>query len=351
MWELLRTNKRPLLYAVGLHVLLFVLLFVSFDWLSPKPAGSPQIMQAVVVSDPVETSKERKREQEQREEEQRREEEALTRAADEARKKIEEEVRKKTQEEAKQKAIQEAKRKKEEDEKRQIALAEEKRKKQEEDCKRERAKLKRGEITLAQISKACLTPEDVEKIQQDDQLKREAEAEAKRQADAEARQKAEEEARKKAEEDAKKKAEADKKRAEAAEAARKKAELDAQDKRRREEEAFERAGLDRMRADEERQRMQAELGPAINAYIIKLNRHVTPNWIRPPSGPGLFKCLLYVRQRQDGTIVDVRIKSSCGNPALDDSVLRAMRKSSPLPLPDDLRVYDEELEFLFEPRN
>lgn len=350
MWELLRDNKRPLLYAVGLHVLLLMLVFVSFDWWDPKPSGAPQIMQAVMIDDPVDTARERQR-QKQREEELRREEEARTKAEDEARRKIEEEVRKKTQEEAKQKAIQEAKRKKEEEERQQVALAEEKRKKQEQECKRQRSKLERGEITLAQISKACLTPEDVEKIQQDDQLKREAEEEVKRQAEAEARQKAEEEAKKKAVADAKKKAEDEKQRAEAAEAARKKAELDAQDKRRREEEAFERAGLDRMRAEEDRQRTQAELGPSTNAYVMKLIRHVTPNWIRPPSGPGMFKCLLYVRQRQDGTIVDVRIKSSCGSPALDDSVLRAMRKSSPLPLPDDLRVFQEELEFEFEPRN
>ncbi len=350
MWELLRHNKRPLLYAIGLHVVLLVLVFVSFDWLDPKPSGAPQIVQAVVVDRPPDSAKTREEEQ-KREEQQRREEEARQKAEAEAQKKLDAQAKKKAQEEAKQKAIQEAKRKKEEDEKKQLALAEEKRKKQEEECKRQRKKLDKGEITLAQLSKACLTPDDLEKIQEDEQLKREAEEEARREAEEDAKKKAEEEAKLKAQEEAKRKAEEEAKRKVAAEAARKKAELDAQERRRREEEAFERAGLDRMRAEEERSRMQAELGPAINAYIIKLNRHVTPNWIRPPTGPDRFKCLLYVRQRQDGTIVDVRIKSSCGSPALDDSVLRAMRKSSPLPLPDDLRVFDEELEFVFEPRN
>ena len=349
MRELLRHNKRPLFYAIGLHAILLILVFVSFDWLDPKPSG-PQIVRAVIVDRPPDSAKAREAER-AREEQQRREEEAERKAEEAERKKIEAEAKRKAQEEAKQKALQEAKRRKEEEEKRQLALAEEKRKKLEEQCRRERKKLESGELKLEQLSKACLTPDDVEKIQQAQQEQREVEQEAKRVAEAEAKKKAEEEAKRKAEEEAKRKAEAEARRKAEAEAARKKAELEAQERRRREEEAFERAGLERMRAEEERSRMQAELGPAINAYIVKLNRHVTPNWIRPPTGPDMFKCLLYVRQRQDGTIVDVRIKSSCGSPALDDSVLRAMRKSSPLPLPDDLRVFDEELEFVFEPRN
>lgn len=349
MRELLRHNKRPLFYAIGLHAILLILVFVSFDWLEPKRSGAP-IVQAVVVEQLPQT-KQAREEQKKLEEELQRREEAQRKAEEAELKRKEAEAKKKAQEEAKQKAIQEAKRKKDEEEQRKLAEDEAKRKKQEEECKRQRAKMARGELKLEQLSKACLTPDDVEKMQEAEQEKREAEAEAKREAEEEAKEKAEAEAKKKAEEEAKRKAEEEAKRKADAETARKKAELEAQERRRREEEAFERAGLDRMRAEEERSRMQAELGPSISAYIIKLNRHVTPNWIRPPTGPDRFKCLLYVRQRQDGTIIDVRIKSSCGSPALDDSVLRAMRKSSPLPLPDDLRVFDEELEFVFEPRN
>ncbi|TAM11870.1 MAG: TonB C-terminal domain-containing protein [Nevskiaceae bacterium] len=62
-------------------------------------------------------------------------------------------------------------------------------------------------------------------------------------------------------------------------------------------------------------------------------------------------CLVHVGVRADGTVVLARIARSSGSPAFDESVLRAVRASSPLLPPPDgvLRSGIYEFDLLFDP--
>ena len=52
-----------------------------------------------------------------------------------------------------------------------------------------------------------------------------------------------------------------------------------------------------------------------------------------------------------GQITRAKIVESCGSRLLDDSVIRAIRKSDPLPVVPDPTIFDRELRFYFKPEN
>lgn len=62
---------------------------------------------------------------------------------------------------------------------------------------------------------------------------------------------------------------------------------------------------------------------------------VRGNWLQP-AGPHIpFLCRLKIDYQPGGIISNVSIVKSCGNPRIDDSVLRAVWKTQPLPLDGD----------------
>ena len=67
-----------------------------------------------------------------------------------------------------------------------------------------------------------------------------------------------------------------------------------------------------------------------------VQRHVRKRWITPPEflNRGL-KTLLAVMLTSDGTVLNVRIERSSGDPFADDNAVRALRKASPLPPPPE----------------
>ncbi|MDX1496268.1 MAG: cell envelope integrity protein TolA, partial [Salinisphaeraceae bacterium] len=189
--------------------------------------------------------------------------------------------------------------------------------------------------------------------------KKKAEAERKRKAEAE--KKKQEEARRKAEEERKrkeeerKKAEAEKKRQE--ELARKKAaeeaKREAERKRQAEEAARRKAMEDALAAEmaaEESAREQREIANAQSRYAKLLSAHIKRYWTRPPAGPDDFQCEVAVSQMASGEVIDVQISKSCGSVALDESVRKAVLRSSPLPKPDDPRAFAKNLNLIFKPR-
>jgi colicin import membrane protein len=50
-----------------------------------------------------------------------------------------------------------------------------------------------------------------------------------------------------------------------------------------------------------------------------------------------------------GEVLDVKLKRTSGNPALDAAIERAIRKSSPLPKPDDPSLFQRTLEIKYKP--
>lgn len=194
---------------------------------------------------------------------------------------------------------------------------------------------------------------EAEKQRKADEAKQKAEAEKKRKAELAAKKKAEAEKERKAEE-ARKKAEAEKKR-KADEAAKKKAEAEkaklaakkaaaAEEKQRREAEAALQAQL-----AEEAARRQAE--NALEEFIPYIQDKIQRNWLRPPGSPAGLSCIVKVRLLPGGDVGSVSVARSSGDSIFDDSVERAVRKASPLPLPDDPEMfrYFREINFVFDP--
>jgi len=154
------------------------------------------------------------------------------------------------------------------------------------------------------------------------EAKRKAEEKARQQAEAErkakeaARRRAE--AKRKAEEEARQQAEAERK---VAEEAQRRAETEA--RRAREAELL--AALDAERAADD----------ALNVYTNKIRERIRRNWIRQPGMGRDLSCLVEVRLIPGGEVVPagVRVIRSSGSPAFDRSVVTAVYKASPLPVP------------------
>ena len=164
-------------------------------------------------------------------------------------------------------------------------------------------------------------------------------AEQKRQADI-AKKRAEEEAKKKAAEEAKKKAaEEAKKKAAAAEAAKKKAAEDAkkkaaEDAKRKAAEEQKAAALAELLSDNvQNQQALAEthgdqVAGNLDDLIIKL---ITENWQRPMSARRGMSVELLIQMLPDGTVTNASVSRSSGDAAFDSSAVAAVRNVGRIP--------------------
>jgi colicin import membrane protein len=84
-------------------------------------------------------------------------------------------------------------------------------------------------------------------------------------------------------------------------------------------------------------------------YASKIRGKVRGNIVLPPSIQGNPEAVFDVSQLPTGEVLDVKLKRSSGNPALDTAIERAIRKSSPLPKPDDPSLFKRELEIKYKP--
>lgn len=71
--------------------------------------------------------------------------------------------------------------------------------------------------------------------------------------------------------------------------------------------------------------------------IAILKKHIEKNWFRPPGIKDLDKLSIQIEVEinKDGTIEDLQLVKSSGQQFFDNSLLRAVRKSVPLPLPGE----------------
>ena len=208
------------------------------------------------------------------------------------------------------------------------------------------------------------------KRQQALEAKRQKE-EARKKAAAEKKRKADEQKRialqKKQEEEKRKKAEAEKKRAEeqrrAAEEkkrkeaeARRKAEAKAEQERMAAILAAEEAEIKRQERIEaeriaaaEQARYSRELDRLRVGYIAMITAHVQQKWREPQNVKPGDVARVYIKQAQTGYILDVKLRSCNGSPAFCQSVERAVWKSDPLPIPENIDLLEREIEFIFKP--
>jgi colicin import membrane protein len=114
-----------------------------------------------------------------------------------------------------------------------------------------------------------------------------------------------------------------------------------QDRQRRLEE--ETRLLRQAREEQERQRRGAAREQAEATYIDRIKGKILGNMVQPPNLKGNPVAMFLVTQLPSGEVLEVKLRRSSGNPLYDDAVERAIRKSSPLPRPDDPSLFARDL--------
>jgi len=155
--------------------------------------------------------------------------------------------------------------------------------------------------------------------------------EAERKAEEEARRQAE--LKRKAEEEARQRAAAERKAKEAAQR-QIEAERKAEEEARRQAEALQAREAELLAALDAEQAAAGEL----SLYTNKIRARIRRNWVRQPGMGRDLSCLVEVRLIPGGEVVPagVRVIHSSGHPAFDRSVVTAVYKASPLPVPSGL---------------
>jgi colicin import membrane protein len=100
-------------------------------------------------------------------------------------------------------------------------------------------------------------------------------------------------------------------------------------------------------------RRQTEITRAVGQFRDQISATVRGNTRLPDELKGNPEVRFLVRLLPTGEVIDIRRTQSSGNPAYDEAVERAIRKSSPLPLPTDREAraaFVPELSFVHRPK-
>ncbi|HCJ28777.1 MAG TPA: cell envelope integrity protein TolA, partial [Pseudomonas sp.] len=295
----------PTILAVGLHVIIFGMLFVSFAMTPELPPSKP-IVQATLYQ--LKSQSQAKTQTNQK---------IAGEAQRTAAKQYEaEQMEQRKVEQEKQAAAKAAEQKKADEARKAEVAKADAAKKAAEAQKAEEAK-KAEQKKQAEIAK---------KKAADEAAKKSAAEEAKKKAAAEAeKQKAAEEAKKKAADEAKKKAAAEAAKKKAAEEAKKKAAAEAARKAAEDKKAQALAEL--LSEDTERQQAMADTqGDQVAGNFDDLIRmRAAEGWTRPPSARNNMSVTLRVNMLPDGTVTAVTVSRSSGDVPFDNSAVAAVK--------------------------
>lgn len=293
-----KSKMTPFVWAVIVHVLIIGFFIVNLSWVKHDPAPPAENIVNAVVVDENKVKQEADK----------------LKKAEEQKKQAELEKKKRLEDEAK------AVTKKREEEEQKLKDLERLRKEEESKVKdieqQRQAEQKRADELRVQREK-------------DDKQRKEqvvAEAERKKQEQAAAQKKKDEDARKKkADAERKKQAEEEAKRL-----------LDEQ--LQAEEQAIEGA------RNKENKRLMV-------SYISAIQNAVARLWLKPPGAQPGMTCTVRVTQNPSGNVLNVNVVN-CSTPDENfrRSVESAVYRASPLPLPQDMSLFDREIEFFFNPK-
>lgn len=105
--------------------------------------------------------------------------------------------------------------------------------------------------------------------------------------------------------------------------------------------------------EKERQRAEqsAAYGKIINEYVGKIRAKIKRNIVEPRDLPAAISGKFNITVLPGGTVLNVRLVKSSGNEAYDNAVERAILKAQPLPVPDDVTLFQKfrEINFPFCP--
>lgn len=211
--------------------------------------------------------------------------------------------------------------------------------------------IKDKKARLAELKEKAAKAEAEHQAQLEAERKRKAEAAAKAKAEAIA----EAEAKAKAAAEAKAKEEAARRAREAKEAAERRAREEAE-RRRQEELAAERAAREaqlQAALQAEERRTQAVRAGMLQQYTDSIAQKVWRNWIPPAQVPPDLRCVVSVTQAPGGIVLNAQIIKCNGGELVQNSILTATRKASPLPTPPPGAefLFERKLKFIFDPEN
>ncbi len=115
------------------------------------------------------------------------------------------------------------------------------------------------------------------------------------------------------------------------------------------EQESDRAKVEGMMRGEAARAASARTKGEIDAYQNAIRTKVRGNLLSPPGLSGNPEAVFEVDQLPSGEVLVIRLKRSSGIPALDDAIERAIRRSSPLPLPAQRELFQRTLELKFRP--
>ena len=131
-------------------------------------------------------------------------------------------------------------------------------------------------------------------------------------------------------------------------AARRKKEAEEAEVRRKAEEAELKR---RMEEEEARLAQQNTRLQSVRAqYIKSIEQKVARNWIPPANMTDGWACEVLVEQNVMGDVIQVQMLKCSGNDIFRDTVDRAVRKASPLPMAPEPDVFDKRIQFTFKPK-
>lgn len=117
-----------------------------------------------------------------------------------------------------------------------------------------------------------------------------------------------------------------------------------------------RLALDKQLAAEQQQFAQQQQAQAASArskalaaYSDRIRAKIRGNIVLPPDIKGNPEAVFEVVQIPSGEVISTRLVRSSGHTAYDEAVERAIRKSSPLPRPDDPSLFERSLRLTFRP--
>ncbi|MBX9847845.1 MAG: TonB C-terminal domain-containing protein [Rhodocyclaceae bacterium] len=84
-------------------------------------------------------------------------------------------------------------------------------------------------------------------------------------------------------------------------------------------------------------------------YVDRISAKIRGNLMVPPGVSGNPEAEFRVNQLPTGEVIEVKLRKSSGNRALDEAIERAIYKSSPLPKPERNEDFDRALDLKFKP--
>ncbi len=106
-------------------------------------------------------------------------------------------------------------------------------------------------------------------------------------------------------------------------------------------------------AAEEQRRAEARAQTEVERYKGLIRQKVSRHWNKPVGATKGLQCTVRVRLVPGGEVLTATVSRSSGDPAFDRSVEAAVYKATPLPVPQEQKLFEyfREIEFVFSPEN